>query len=261
METIKKIKHGDNEFLLIFTEGKWWYVTKQVADYLEYSVNNPERSAEIASKLIGNSECKTVLKKKGNEEIFATHLASVVQISNKTNQIQLIDEDGLIILAMNSTKPNAKLLVEDMIKVFKVELDKAGLNALEYLLRVEKDKNILINGRISKYYNGEKIKYGHSIINSAINELVYYKYFPDTKYTKDINTEKLREVYEVNSKLKDHDVSQDRYDVGVSLLEMLYNYYLFNGEFMSLRKAKYIYAKSNEYQENIVKMYEERMNK
>lgn len=261
MVSIKKIKHGENEFLVIFTEGKWWYVTKQLADYLEYSLNNPERSAEIASKLITNQECKMTLKKKGNEELFATHLASVVQISNKTNQIQLIDEDGLIILAMNSLKPNAKLLVQDMIKVFKVELDKAGLNAMEYLLRVEKDKNILINARTTKYYNSSYIKYTPTIINMTINELVYYKYFPDTKYSSAIKTEQLREAFAIESKLKDKDVSQDRYEVGNSILEMLYNYFLFNNEYMSLRKAKYIYVKNNGYDENIVKMFEERLNK
>lgn len=259
MEITKIIKHGENEFLMIFYNGQWWYYTDLIAKYLEY----PNGSKEI-NKLL-NDEHKTNLKKKGNEEVFDEireyFAGSENELANKTNQVSLMNEDGLILAAMKSSKPNAKLLVQDMIKVFKVELDKAGLNAMEYLLRIEKDKNILINARTTKYYNGNYIKYTPVIINMAINELVYYKYFPDTKYSSNIKTEQLREVYETESKLKDRDVSQDRYEVGNSILEMLYNYYLFNGQHMSLRKAKYIYVKNNNYNEDIVKMFEERMNK
>lgn len=259
MDNVRYIKYDNGKFLMIFTNGKWWYVTKQVADYLEYSLSNPERSAEIASKLVTNQNHKMVLKKKGNEEIFATHLPSVVQISSKTNQIQLLDEDGLIILAINSDKPNAKLLVEDMIKVFKVELDKAGINAMEYLLRIEKDNNILINSRISEYMKKGTIKYNHSIINQAINELVFYKYFPECNFSKDINTDKLREVYSNDTHLKDRDASNDRYNIGNSLLEILNAYYMFNKETMSLKEAKYIYVSNNNYDERVVELFKNRL--
>lgn len=261
MIQIKTIKHMDKEFLLMFMENKWWYITKQVSDYLEYSLSNPKRSAEIASKLISNPLHKTIIKKKGNEELFATHLSSVLQISNKTNQLQLIDEDGLIILAMNSTKPNAELLVQEMIKVFKVELDKAGINALEMLTRIEMDNNILINARTAKYHNEGHIKYNQILINKAINELLFYKYFPNAHFGNDINVNKLREVVNMDTELSYRDVSYDRYEVGNSLLELMNSYYLLNDEPMSLRKAKYIYTKNNGYEDNIVSLMKERLDK
>lgn len=256
MVQTKTIKHNNEEFLLIFTEDKWWYIGKQIADYLEY---NETRNA---LKPV-NDIHKITLKKKGNEEIFSK-IFEVTSFENDTSKIpniSLVDEDGLIILALNSTKPNAELLVQEMIKVFKVELDKAGINALEMLTRIEMDNNILINARATKYYNEGHIKYNQTLINKAINELLFYKYFPDEHFGNDINTDKLRQVISIDTELAHRDVSYDRYEVGNSLLELMNSYYLLNEEPMNLRRAKYIYVKNNNYKNNIIQLTKERFDK
>lgn len=252
----KTIKHMDKEFLLIFMKDKWWYIGKQIADYLEY------QETRNALKPV-NDIHKITLKKKGNEDIFLK-IFEVTSFENDTSKIpniSLIDEDGLIILALNSTKPNAELLVQEMIKVFKVELDKAGINALEMLTRIEMDNNILINARATKYHNEGHIKYNQILINKAINELLFYKYFPNAHFGNDINVNKLREVVSMDTELSYRDVSYDRYEVGNSLLELMNSYYLLNDEPMSLRKAKYIYTKNNGYEDNIINLMKERLDK
>jgi hypothetical protein len=99
MVQTKLIKHGGNEFLMLFMDNKWWYVAKQMADYLEYSESSK------ALKLISDNH-KVTLKKKGNEDIFK-YICGVLKMGNKTTNISFIDKDGIITLIESCSKLNS----------------------------------------------------------------------------------------------------------------------------------------------------------
>lgn len=108
----KVVNYDGVDFLILFNGYAKWYIAKQIADYLEYSPNNPERSTEMLGKLIENcSECKLILKKKGNEEIFDIYKNLDKTVSGKTNQILLISDIAISHLLYKTDKNKNKLYI------------------------------------------------------------------------------------------------------------------------------------------------------
>lgn len=128
----KVVNYDGVDFLVLFNGDIKWYIAKQIADYLEYSPNNPNRAVEVMCGIIRDyPECKLTLNKKGNEAIFDKYKNLDKTVNNKTNNILLVNDIALLYF-LNKTDKN-KNKVDGLVRRF-VETD---LSMFPYLNRKE----------------------------------------------------------------------------------------------------------------------------
>lgn len=260
----KKVTNNGQEFLTVFYNNEWCYIAKEISDYFEYS------DTSAALKHVNKEDKYTITKKKDSDifDVIFNYLNKVgsymessensegssmesSENSEKIVKYAIINETGLLDIGMHSQKPNAKLMVKEMINVFRVELDKAGISALEYLLQLDKDSNTLTNSKINKLINMGATKHNIAVINSAINELLYYEIFPEPNtWAKYINTDYLR--------TNCNNIELERRKISDELLNTIEFYFKFNNKQIGLRKAKTMVATNLNFNQKIIDMFNNR---
>ena len=250
----KKVTNNGQEFLTVFYNNEWCYIAKEISDYFEYS------AADKALRHVNKEDKYTITKKKDSDviNIVFDYLNKGKPLEGSSpvdttdiSKYAIINETGLLDIGMHSQKPNAKAMVKEMINVFRVELDKAGISALEYLLQLDKDSNTLTNSRINKLIDMGATKYNIVVINSAINELLYYEIFPEPNtWAKYINTDYLR--------TNCNNIELERRKISDELLNIIQYHYLLNNSQIGLRKAKTMVATNLNFNKEIIKMFSNR---
>ncbi|MGM9543451.1 MAG: AbaSI family restriction endonuclease [Romboutsia timonensis] len=222
----KVVNYDGVDFLVLFNGDVKWYIAKQIADYLEYSPNNPNRATEVMCGIIRDCpECKLTLNKKGNEAIFDKYKNLDKTVSNKTNNILLVNDIALLYFLNRTDKNKNKVdglvrkFVESDLSIFPY-LDKKEMEFIERLEQtllpfdIKGVKQYTVKNNKNSYY---RIDYYIPSLNIAIE-------YDEKQHKYQQEEDKVRQTYieqELGCKfIRVTDDYSDEYNIGLIIKEM-----------------------------------------